>query len=84
MDIPELVDSIVDLAKQVDAEDATDFGYLQVDEDTAYRTIALELVERNYKVDPEYRNLMLLVTCTHLVVQNLVLNTQLLEKRKHE
>lgn len=83
MDIPELIESIVQLAKEVDKEDSTDFGYLQVDEDTAYRTIALELVERNYSVDKDYRNLMLLATCTHLVVENLVLNAQLLERNRN-
>lgn len=83
MEIPELIDSIVELAKEVDKSDPTDFGYLQVDEDTAYRTIALELVERNYRVDKDYRNLMLLATCTHLVVQNLVLNAQLLERNRN-
>lgn len=83
MDTSELIDSIVELAKEVDKEDPTDFGYLQVDEDTAYRTIALELVERNYSVNEEYRNLMLLATCTHLVVQNLVLNAQLLERNRN-
>lgn len=83
MEIPELIDGIVELAKEVDKEDPTDFGYLQVDEGTAYRTIALELVERNYSVDEKYRNLMLLATCTHLVVQNLVLNAQLLERNRN-
>lgn len=83
MEIPELIDSIVELAKEVDKEDPTDFGYLLLDDDAAYRTIALELVERNYSVDKDYRNLMLLATCTHLVVQNLVLNAQLLERNRN-
>lgn len=74
-----MVDTIVDLAKEVDKTDPIDFGYVRVDEDSAYRTIALELIERNESTKPEYRNLMLLATCTHLVVQNLVLNAQLLE-----
>lgn len=82
MDTSELIDSIVELAKEVDKQDPTDFGYLQVDDDAAYRTIALELVDRNYSVDEKYRNLMLLATCTHLVVQNLVLNAQLLERNR--
>lgn len=75
-----LLESVVELAKEVGNTDPIDFGYVQLDEDSAYKTIALELIERTMETDEKDRQLMLLATCTHLVIDNMVLNMKLMQK----
>ena len=74
-----LLDSVVELAKEVGMTDPIDFGYLRLDEEAAYNTIASELIERMLSTPDEHRQLMLLATATHLVINNMVLNMKLME-----
>lgn len=75
-----LLDDMIQLAKEIDKTDPIDFGMLQLDEDAAYKTIGLSLIERNFDTPEEHRNLMLLSTCLHLVIDNMVLNMKLMGK----
>jgi len=75
-----LLESVVELAKEVDFGDPIDFGMLQLDENAAYNTIASELIQRMLETPEDSRNLMLLATCTHLVLDNMVLNMKLMQK----
>lgn len=74
------IDAIVELAKEVEKGDNIDFGYLSVSEDDAYRVCALGLLEKHLGLAEEDREIMLLAVCTHLIVENMVLNLKLLQR----
>lgn len=72
------IELIIDLAKQVETEDPIDWGMLSIDEDGAYRLMALNLLESilpKYN-DPEFKEIMI-ATVLKLVVENFTLNLQL-------
>lgn len=71
------VEDIVNLAKEVDAEDPIDWGMLQIDEDTAFNMIASGVIEK-FK-DNDMR--VALAVITKLVVENFVLNVKLHEPK---
>ena len=75
----QIIDAIVELAKEVEKGDNVDFGMLTIDEDAAYRTVAIGLLKEHLQVDPAHREVTLLAIATHLVVENLVLNLKLLQ-----
>ena len=77
MSVQKLLEDVIELAKEIDKGDPIDFGMLNVTEDAVYATIASQLIEKNEETPEEYRELMMLASCTHLVVQNMVLNMQL-------
>ena len=90
MNNSELVDAVVELAKEMDLTDPIDFGVLQISEETAHRMIAASVIENTFKDNPntEELKLMLLATVTHLVVENFVdqkptQDTQLNYERTH-
>jgi hypothetical protein len=74
-----LVEQIVELAKEIEAEDPIDFGMLNVSEDVAYSIMASGVLDSYLMNDPEDRDLILMATVTKLIVENFVLN---LEKAK--
>jgi len=67
------VDMLVELAKEVESEDPIDWGMLAVDEDTAYRLIASQVIEI-YNTNDQ---LTMLASITKLIVENFVLNLKL-------
>ena len=71
------VEDIVNLAKEVDAEDPIDWGMLQIDEDTAFNIIASGVIEK-FK-DNDMR--VALAVITKLIVENFVLNVKLHEPK---
>jgi hypothetical protein len=73
-----LLEAVIDLAKEVGSTDPIDFGYIPVDEDSVYQTVASGLVEKILANDPEDRLTILLATVTHLVVENTILNLKLM------
>ena len=78
MKIDEYVDLIVDLAKEVEVEDPIDWGMLSIDEDSAYRLMALNAVEQllpKYE-DPSFREVMV-ATVVKLLVENFTLHLKL-------
>ena len=77
----EYVDLLVDIAKHIETEDPIDWGLLSIDEDAAYRLIAMNVVENmatKYN-DPDFREIML-ATVIKLVVENFTLNLRLKER----
>jgi hypothetical protein len=80
MDNLEFADVLIEMAKEIEKETPIDFGYLNVDEDSLYKTIALGLIEEHFKSSKETRELVLLSTCLHLVIENAVLNMKVMQK----
>lgn len=74
--LEDYVDHVVDLAKAVEAEDPIDWGMLEVDEDSAYRLVALSVVNQFAKYDESERTTMI-ATIVKMVVENFVLNIKL-------
>lgn len=75
---PEYVDMIVELAKEVESTDPIDWGMLNIEEDNAYRLIALSTLDNlapKYN-DPHFRE-VIVATIVKLVVENFVLNLKL-------
>jgi hypothetical protein len=70
------VESLVELAKEVESQDPIDWGMLSVDEDTAYRVIASQVIEM-YNTNDQ---LTMLASITKLIVENFVLNLKLAQK----
>lgn len=72
----EYIDRIVDLAKQVETEDPIDWGMLELNEEDAYRLIALNTIEHLNKYNANERD-VIIATITKLVVENFVLHMKL-------
>jgi hypothetical protein len=70
------VDQLVELAKEVESEDPIDWGYLSINEEEAYKLIALSLLEHKDR-NPN----ILLAIITKLTVENMVLNLKLMQNR---
>ncbi|NDH66853.1 MAG: hypothetical protein EBY22_02890 [Gammaproteobacteria bacterium] len=74
----ELVESLIELSKEIEAEDPIDWADLPISEDSVYSTIALSTVEAFDKIkDPNTRSFTMLATITKLVAENFVLNLKL-------
>lgn len=69
------------MAKEVETEDPIDWGMLAIDEDSAYRLIALNVVEsfKDKYDQPDFRD-VLTATIVKLVVENFTLNLKLREQ----
>lgn len=77
-----LVDSVIELAKEMELSDPTDFAMLPIDDDETYRFIANSIIDKVIDVEvPLERELMLLSACIHLVVENFVLNQRLMQRK---
>jgi len=72
----EAVDRIAALAKEIETEDPIDWGLLNMNEEDAYRLIALNTVNQFDKYNMSEREVMI-ATITKLVVENFVLNLKL-------
>jgi len=70
------VDQLVELAKECEVGDPFDWADVKIDEDAAYRLMAMNLLEM--KMSEE----ILLASVCKLCVENLVLNTRLMNERK--
>jgi hypothetical protein len=81
MDTVKMLDAVVDLANEIDHTDPIDFGMHQLDEAASHRYVASKVIEDAFATGEtmENINIMLLATITHLVVENLILNRNLLE-----
>lgn len=76
------VDLIVDLAQQVEIGDPIDWGMLTIDEQNAYRMVALSVLEHTLPKynDPNFREIIL-ATVVKLVVENFTLNLKMRENK---
>jgi hypothetical protein len=64
---------LVDLAKEVEAEDPIDWGLLSVSEDDAYRLMALHVLE----LFEQHDHVTAMATIVKLLVENFALNLKL-------
>ena len=72
------VETLVDLAKEVEGKDQIDWSQLAIEKDTAYRLVATSVLEMESKMDKE----AILATMTQLIVENMILNIKLLQKEQ--
>lgn len=72
--------TLVELAKEIGLADSIDFGYLDIDDDTAYNVVAMGVLEKHKSTPDEMKESILLASCIHLVVENMVLNMKLLHR----
>ena len=70
------IDRIVEIAQEVESEDPIDWGMLAIDEENAYRLIAMNVVNQFSSFDINERDVML-ATITKLVVENFTLNLKI-------
>jgi hypothetical protein len=77
-----LTEQLAQLAEEIEMEDPIDWGLLAIDEKTAYRMMAGNILEMYLGMDAENRDMMLLATAVKLTVENFVLNLKLMEKNK--
>lgn len=71
------VNELADLAQQAEITDPIDWGYLRVDEKTAYRLMASSVIEMINNVDDDQKTTILMASMTKLLVENFVLNLKL-------
>lgn len=72
-----LVEQLVEIAKEVEVGDPIDWGMLSIDEDSAYTLIANGILESYLMSDKDDRDMIMLATAVKLVVENMVLNMHL-------
>jgi hypothetical protein len=73
------LDLLVDIAQEVEGQDAIDWSKLAVNKDSAYKMVAASILEMFDK--PEYTfddKVILLSTITKLTVENMLLNIKVL------
>lgn len=81
----EKLQTVVDIAKQIELENPIDWGMLEIDEDNTYNMLGSSVLERieQIKNDSDYDELLAgMIVC--LVVENFVLNTKLLQKANND
>ena len=69
---------IIELAKQLEAEDPIDWSGLPLHRDLTYEVLAGSVLEIIMNMPPADREALLLATVAKLVVENYVLHTRLL------
>lgn len=84
MQLTELVDIVVEVAKTVGKEDQIDASCLTYDSDTAYSMIATSVVETHLKDHPGYEVdlvvLGLLGTLVHVTLENMTLHHKIIQQ----
>lgn len=72
------LDHLVELTKEVESQDPIDWGMLNIDENSATRLIAMNVMEMfPPRAEDDERDIILLVTVTKLIIENFVLNLKL-------
>ena len=71
-----LLSQIIELAKQLEAEDPIDWSGLPLHRDLAYEILAGTVLERVMSMEPTDREALLLATVAKLVVENHVLHVR--------
>lgn len=77
------LDELLVLVSEVETEDPIDWAYLNIDEDTTTRLIAMSILEMYRTLEQEDPKTIEAITCatiTKLVLENMVLNARLLQK----
>lgn len=71
------INQLAELALEAELKDPIDWGMLSVDEKTAYRMMASNVLEQFSSIKDEERLIVALGTITKLLVENFVLNLKL-------
>jgi len=74
------VQTLVELAKEVEIQDPIDWGELNIDKDNAYILIASSVLEQFNEPWDINNQTAMLATITKLIVENFTLNLKLLSK----
>jgi hypothetical protein len=74
------VDQLIEIAREIETEDPIDWGMLAIDEEQAYRLIALNLMEMFENIGQQDRDITLMSMIVKLTVENFVLNLKLLNR----
>lgn len=74
------INQLAELALEAELKDPIDWGMLSVDEKTAYRMMASNVLEQFSSIKDEERLIVALGTITKLLVENFVLNLKLENK----
>jgi hypothetical protein len=69
------INLVAELAQEAESADPIDWGYLKIDEKTAYKMMASHVVEEF--ANSAHHELVMLSTITKLLVENFVLNLKL-------
>lgn len=77
-----LVDQLIELAKEIETEDPIDFGMLRVDEDVAYTLMATSVLEMYLNNDKDTREMILLATVVKLTVENFCLQLEKVKRNE--
>lgn len=77
-----LVNQLVELAKEIETEDPIDFGMLGVDEDTAFTLMATAVLEMYLGNDKDTREMILLATVVKLTVENFCLQLEKVKRNE--
>jgi hypothetical protein len=80
MTTDELVNLVAELAQEVDKEDPTDFGMLQLDEGSVWHLMSVNVVEKYLEMSDD--QVVMLATITKLLVDNFILNYKLIGNNK--
>ena len=72
------IDELVELAKEVEIGDPFDWADVNIEEDSAYRLMAMNIAEMRMSEE------IMLATIVKLCVENMVLNTRLINKANND
>jgi hypothetical protein len=71
------VNDLADLAQQVEITDPIEWGYLRVDETTAYRLMASSVIQIINNIENDQKLDVAMAAMTKLLVENFILNLKL-------
>ncbi len=75
------LNQLVELSQEVEITDPIDWGYLNINENDAYKLIASGILEQYGNLSNKDEQIqMLLIALTKLTVENFVLNIKLLQQ----
>ena len=76
MTTDELVNLVAELAQEVDKEEPVDFGMLQLDEESVWHLMSVNVVDKYLEMSDD--QVVMMATITKLLVDNFILNYKLL------
>lgn len=79
------LNELIQLTKEVDAEDPIDWEMLNIDENEAIRLIAMDVLEMFHEWSlSDEKEIVMLVTITKLILENFCLNIKLHRKENND
>ena len=78
------VETLAQLAREVEKGDPIVWGSLSMDEMTAYRLMAANVLEQFQDISTTDKQITVLATITKLLVENFVLNLKLMQTQDYK